>query len=57
MDMRPEYVDVPDHPGHKLIVMHFDGWVWGERPHTFHGCPYYKVESTTKVMPQDMYDE
>ena len=37
--------------------MHFDGWVWGERPHTFHGCPYYKVESTTKVMPQDMYDE
>ncbi len=57
VDMRPDYVDVPDHPGHKLIVMHFDGWVWGERPHTFHGCPYYKVESTTKVMPQDMYDE
>ena len=57
VDMRPEYVDVPNRPGHKLIVMHFDGWVWGERPHTFHGCPYYKVESTTKVMPQDMYDE
>ena len=57
VDMRPEYVDVPHRPGHKLIVMHFDGWVWGERPHTFHGCPYYKVESTTKVMPQDMYDE
>lgn len=57
VDMRPDYVDVPNHPGHKLIVMHFDGWVWGERPHTFHGCPYYKVESTTKIMPQDMYDE
>lgn len=57
VDMRPDYVDVPDHPGHKLIVMHFDSWVWGERPHIFHGCPYYKVESTTKVMPQDMYDE
>ena len=57
VDVRPEYIDVPDHPGHKLIAMHFDGWVWGERPHTFHGCPYYKVESTTKVMPQDMYDE
>ena len=37
--------------------MHFDGWVWGERPHTFHGCPYYKVESTTQIMPHDMYDE
>ena len=57
VDVRPEYIDVPDRPGHKLIAMHFDGWVWGERPHTFHGCPYYKVESTTKVMPQDMYDD
>ena len=51
------YVDVPEQPSNHVIVMHFDGWVWGERPHTFHGCPYYKVESTTKVMPQDMYDE
>lgn len=57
LDMRPDYIDVPDRPGFKVIAMHFDGWVWGERPHTFHGCPYYKVESTTKVMPQDMYDE
>ena len=56
-DVRVEYIDVPDHPGNKVIALHFDGWVWGERPHTFHGCPYYKVESTTKVMPQDMYDE
>ena len=57
VDVKVVYVDVPEHPGHKVIAMHFDGWVWGERPHTFHGCPYYKVESTTKVMPQDMYDE
>ncbi len=57
VDVRVTYVDVPEHPGNKVIAMHFDGWVWGERPHTFHGCPYYKVESTTKVMPQDMYDE
>ncbi|WP_303028597.1 Fic family protein [uncultured Duncaniella sp.] len=57
VDMEIHYVDVPDRPGNKVIAMHFDGWVWGERPHTFHGCPYYKVESTTKVMPHDMYDE
>lgn len=57
VDVQVEYVDVPEYPGHKVIAMHFDGWVWGERPHTFHGCPYYKVESTTKVMPHDMYDE
>ena len=57
LDVKIHYVDVPDRPGNKVIAMHFDGWVWGERPHTFHGCPYYKVESTTKVMPHEMYDE
>lgn len=57
VDVRVAYVDVPEYPRNKVIAMHFDGWVWGERPHTFHGCSYYKVESTTKVMPQDMYDE
>lgn len=40
VDVHIEYVDVPDYPGNKIIAMHFDGWVWGERPHTFHGCPY-----------------
>lgn len=57
VDVHVNYVDVPEYPGNKIIAMHFDGWVWGERPHTFHGCPYYKVESTTKVMPLEMYDE
>lgn len=57
VDMRPIYVDVPNRPGNKVIAMHFEGWVWGERPHTYHGCPYIKVESTTRIMPHDMYDE
>ena len=57
VDVKVEYVDVPAYPGNKVIAMHFDGWVWGEHPHTYNGCPYYKVESTTKVMPQTMYDE
>lgn len=33
VDVHVEYVDVPDYPGNKVIAMHFDGWVWGERPH------------------------
>lgn len=56
-DVHIEYVDIPGEPTNKIIAMHFDGWVWGERPHTFHGCPYIKVESTTRVMSHDMYDE
>lgn len=57
VDVRVEYIDVPDRPDHKVIAMHFDGWAWGMVPYTYHGCPYYKVESTTKEMPRDMYEE
>ncbi len=57
LDMRTEYVDVPDHPGNKVIVMQFDGWVWGKEPYTYNGCPYYRRESTTKRMPREMFEE
>jgi len=57
VDVRVEYIDVPERPGNQVIAMHFDGWVWGKRPYTYHRCPYYKVESTTKEMPSDMYEE
>lgn len=56
-DIQPIYVDVPEYPGNKVIAFHFDGWEWGEKPYTFRGRPYYKIESTTKIMPRDMYDE
>lgn len=32
VDVRVAYIDVPEHPGNKVIAMHFDGWVWGEAP-------------------------
>lgn len=56
-DIQPIYVDVPEYPGNKVIAFHFDGWEWGKKPYTFRGRPYYKIESTTKIMPRDMYDE
>lgn len=56
-DIPPIYVDVPEYPGNKVIAFHFDGWKWGDKPYTFRGRPYYKIESTTKIMPRDMYDE
>lgn len=55
--MKPEYIDVPGRNGDQLIVMHFSGWKWGQMPYTYRGCPYYKNESTTQVMPQEMYEE
>lgn len=57
VNVHVEYIDVPDHPGNKVIAMHFEAWTKGEQPYTFNGCPYYKLESTTKVMPRKMYDE
>ena len=29
----------------------------GREPYTYHGCLYYKVESTTQEMPREMYKE
>jgi len=52
-----EYVDVPEQAGKKVIAIHFDAFVWGHTPFTYLGRPYYRVESTTKAMPRDMYDE
>ena len=54
VEVKPEYIDVLGRPSDQLIVMYFDEWKWGQMPYTYHGCPYYKVESTTKVMPQEI---
>ena len=57
IDARAEFVGVPDSDGQQLIVYHFDGWQDGQVPYTYQGCPYYRIESTTKVMPREMYNE
>ena len=58
IDVKVEYIDVPDSKnGEQVIAMYFNGWVRGKHPYVYHGCPYYKPESITKQMPQDMYDE
>ena len=58
VDVMVEYVDVPEAKnGEQVIAMYFGGWVWGDVPYTYHGCPYYKVESTTMMMPREMFEE
>ena len=57
IDLVPEYIDVPEHDGNQLIVLHLVPWKWGEEPFLYHGCAYYKPESITKIMPKEMYDE
>ena len=39
IDVKVDYIDVPNSNGNKVVVMYFDGWVWGIAPYTYHGCP------------------
>lgn len=58
LDVQVEYIDLPEaKAGEQAIAIHFDGWTWGTEPYSYHGCPYYRIESTTKQMPRDMYNE
>lgn len=57
IDVPVAYIEVPDRPGNYVIAMHFDGWKWGDTPYSYHGAPYYRVESTTSVMPRPLFDE
>lgn len=57
LDMDVKYIDIPDKPGFQVIAMHFDGWSWGMEPYTYRGCPYIRSESTTQIMPREMFNE
>ncbi len=49
LDICVEYIDVPDNPKNKIIVLNFEPFIWGHQPYTYNGRPYYRVESTTKM--------
>jgi ATP-dependent DNA helicase RecG len=35
IDVRVEYIDVPDRDGYQIIAMHFDKWISGMPPYRF----------------------
>ncbi len=57
VNVKVEYIDVPERPGNQVIAIYFEAFVWGHQPYTYDSRPYYKVESTTKLMPRDMFEE
>lgn len=57
VNVKVEYIDVPDRPRNQVIAIYFEAFVWGHQPYTYDSRPYYKVESTTKLMPRDMFEE
>ncbi len=58
VDVSAEYVDVPgSKAGNQIVAIHFEGRKDNHVPYTCNGRPFYKVESTTRQMPREMYDE
>ena len=49
-----EYVTVPDTDGQQVVVLHADKEKFNNAPYVYDGRPYYKLESTTMLMPQQM---
>ena len=52
-----EYVDVPHREGFQVIAIRLEGASFGDIPYTYDGKPYQRVESTTVVMPRDVFEE
>ena len=52
-----EYVGVENTPDFYVIALHLDTAIHRDVPYVYDARPYYRVESTTKIMPQPMYQE
>ena len=57
VDVVVEYVEIPNEIKNQVIVMRFEPWVNGKKPYVCNGRPYYRLESTTRVMPQALFEE
>ena len=52
-----EIVEVPGRSGCCVIGIHAEAAKFGDAPYTYDGRAYYKLESTTVLMPRSMFEE
>lgn len=57
VNMPVEYVDVPGRDGQQVVILYADRHLYSDAPYVYDGRPYYKLESTTMLMPQQMYED
>lgn len=57
IDVEVQYVELPDKPDFYVIAIYFDANNFKNGPYSFDGRAFYKVESTTVLMPRQMYEE
>lgn len=57
IDVEVEYVELLEKPDYYVIALYFDSNNFKNGPYSFDGRAFYKVESTTALMPRQMYEE
>lgn len=57
IDVEVEYIELPNKPDFYVIAIYFDANNFKNGPYSFDGRAFYKVESTTALMPRQMYEE
>ncbi len=57
IDVDVKYIELPDKPGFYVVAIYFDSNNFKNGPYSFDGRAFYKVESTTALMPRQMYEE
>lgn len=57
IDVEVKYIELPDKPEWYVIALYFDSNNFRNGPYSFDGRAFYKVESTTALMPRQMYEE
>ena len=57
IDVEVEYIELPDKPSFYVIAIYFNANNFKDGPYSFDGRAFYKVESTTALMPRQMYEE
>ena len=52
-----EYIELPDKPGKFVVALHCNSANFRNGPYSYDGRAFYRVESTTSVMPRTLYEE
>ena len=57
IDLPVEYIDVPGRSGDQVIAIHLGSASYWDMPYTYDNKPYMRIESTTVVMPRDIFED
>ena len=57
IDLPLEYIDVPGRPGNQVIAINLNAPSYWDAPYMYDDKPYIRIESITKVMPRDIFED